>query len=1097
MKKYILSVLVCVLGLSHLQADNISVANVTIEPGQSATVAISLENNEANLVSFQMDLTLPTGISINKSGCSLSSRFTDEDQELTIGKQGTNVYRLTSTSFALIPITGTSGEIITLSLTASDNSEGGTATLSNIRFVTSESGKVLVSDASFSITVATPSPAITFVDSKVKELCVANWDTNGDGELSEAEAAAVTSLGEVFKGNTEITSFNELAYFTGLTTIDGNAFDLCSKLSSVVFPQNITTIGYEAFKGTALTSVVVPEGVTEIIDRGFADCTSMVSATLPSSLTTLRQGAFINCSKLESINLPKSIIKIGLAAFRACSSLNSIDLSGMTVTIDAEAFIGTGLEELTIPATVTLTGWTTFGWCNSLKTVTVECGGELPNDIFRACAQLETAVLPSASAMREASFFDCPKLNCVTFLSREPSERHFSNNFQGCPNNVLFIIPEGTAESFLKKGFRNLSDKSALYKVKEMFENEKGQITEMADNEQLTDGDKTALSTAISEASEIVNNADDYLTVYAQIDAIKDAGMSFLTTATLPNNFDVTAATITNSNNNYYDIGWTIGFLGLNNGWQEASYDNGECVIENYIEGWYPGNTLRDGMISQTITNLPAGIYRLEADIIATNQNDANSEVTGISLFAGSKKTSVFTENKKPQHFALTFDNAITQNVNVGISCLSTNANWVAMDNVRLYYVDSAETLFASASSEHPVDVTSFIINPSFVDNNADGWEGSEPQFQSYNNAEFYQTTFDIHQTISGLPNGNYLLKVKGFHRPGQNQDVFTSYNEGTNNARAELYANAESKTLVNQAQYAQDSQAYGGSDVTYNNETSYVPNSMQEARRWFDAGYYENELPVTVTDGTLTIGIRLDESVGYGWVIFDDFQLAFLGQEQQSTVEPIVSKDEILSVAEIAACYGKTANFTIDLTNVATDLTACQFELTLPIGITLATNDKGKFLVTKTDRFEDSHSLVTNQVESSANTYRVASLSFNSEVISGTSGAILNAVLAVDANIAEGTYEGVITNIAFVKVDGVKLKLADAKFNIVVTNAIKGDVNGDGDVDIADAVCIVNHVVGKTNTSFNAAAADVNGDGDIDIADAVRIVNLVVGKIQ
>jgi hypothetical protein len=60
-----------------------------------------------------------------------------------------------------------------------------------------------------------------------------------------------------------------------------------------------------------------------------------------------------------------------------------------------------------------------------------------------------------------------------------------------------------------------------------------------------------------------------------------------------------------------------------------------------------------------------------------------------------------------------------------------------------------------------------------------------------------------------------------------------------------------------------------------------------------------------------------------------------------------------------------------------------------------------------------------------------------------------------------------------------------------------KGDVNGDGDVDIADAVCIVNHIVGKPNSVFVEAAADVNNDGDIDIADAVHIVNYVVGKIQ
>lgn len=64
------------------------------------------------------------------------------------------------------------------------------------------------------------------------------------------------------------------------------------------------------------------------------------------------------------------------------------------------------------------------------------------------------------------------------------------------------------------------------------------------------------------------------------------------------------------------------------------------------------------------------------------------------------------------------------------------------------------------------------------------------------------------------------------------------------------------------------------------------------------------------------------------------------------------------------------------------------------------------------------------------------------------------------------------------------------------IENYVKGDVNGDNDVDIADAVCIVNYVVGKPTPAFNAKAADANSDGDIDIADAVHIVNYVVGKI-
>ena len=89
----------------------------------------------------------------------------------------------------------------------------------------------------------------------------------------------------------------------------------------------------------------------------------------------------------------------------------------------------------------------------------------------------------------------------------------------------------------------------------------------------------------------------------------------------------------------------------------------------------------------------------------------------------------------------------------------------------------------------------------------------------------------------------------------------------------------------------------------------------------------------------------------------------------------------------------------------------------------------------------------------------------------------------------APGTYDIVVSG---AEAQNYAVSYTNGKLEVTLA----GDVNGDGDVDIADAVCIVNYVVGKPNTTFIAKAADVNGDGDVDIADAVRIVNLVVGKI-
>ena len=178
---------------------------------------------------------------------------------------------------------------------------------------------------------------IVFSDEEVERICVANWDSNHDGGLDEWEAAAVETLGTVFQGNTFITDFSELRYFTGLTEICDYAFEGCTSLSWASYPPNITRIGNYAFAESNMFCEGVPEGVVEVGNSAFAGC-SMEFVGIPSSLKTIGNSAFSGCmgfyynggvenSQLETIGarafygvmgvdeLPASLKSIGDEAF--------------------------------------------------------------------------------------------------------------------------------------------------------------------------------------------------------------------------------------------------------------------------------------------------------------------------------------------------------------------------------------------------------------------------------------------------------------------------------------------------------------------------------------------------------------------------------------------------------------------------------------------------------------------------------------------------------------------------------------------------------------------------------------------------------------
>ena len=296
---------------------------------------------------------------------------------------------------------------------------------------------------------------ITFADAGVASICVERWDTNGDGMLSMDEAAAVTDLGDKF--NYDITSFDELQYFTGLTRIGNYVFSGCIKLTSVTLPNTITTIGEQAFSDCSnLTSIIIPNSVTTIENCAFMCCTGLTNVTIPNSVTTIMSQAFDGCSSLYSLTIPNSATYIDDWAFRGCYGLNSVTfhckaikgwfmgnqsireivIGDEVTTIEDFAFEGcSGLVSVTIPHSVTNIGDNAFSGCNGLVTVTFHCdeikclyfGNSLKEVIigdevssigdyaFNNCTSLESVIIGnSVTSIGKSAFYGCINLTSLT-----------------------------------------------------------------------------------------------------------------------------------------------------------------------------------------------------------------------------------------------------------------------------------------------------------------------------------------------------------------------------------------------------------------------------------------------------------------------------------------------------------------------------------------------------------------------------------------------------------------------------------------------------------------------------------------------------------
>ena len=182
-----------------------------------------------------------------------------------------------------------------------------------------------------------------------------------------------------------------------VTNIGDYAFYQCSSLTGVTIGSGVTRIGDLAFAACSLSSITIPNSVTSIGFAAFGGCGSLASVTIGNGVTTIGERAFIDCPSLTSVTIGNSVTTIGAVAFGYCRGLTDVTIPSSVTTIGDAAFIScTSLTSVTIPDSVTSVGPFAFTNCTSLTSVTI------PN---------------SVTIIGEHTFNNCTSLTSVTIGS--------------------------------------------------------------------------------------------------------------------------------------------------------------------------------------------------------------------------------------------------------------------------------------------------------------------------------------------------------------------------------------------------------------------------------------------------------------------------------------------------------------------------------------------------------------------------------------------------------------------------------------------------------------------------------------------------------
>lgn len=208
--------------------------------------------------------------------------------------------------------------------------------------------------------------------------------------------------------------------------------------------------------------------VVGIDPYAFSGCEKLTSVTIPNGVTNIGTYAWLQCYALEHVNLPKTVQSFGTAVFKSCVSLKECVLPDATTTIGRDLFWGcTSITDIHFPASVTFIGWMTCYSCTSLQSVDLPPNiVEIDGSVFNGCSNLVIDRLPdSLEVIGPSCFAKCKKMPCLTLPK---SLRHIENGaFGGCPLFTELKVDAANTNFAVEAGILYNRDKTRIEYVLE------------------------------------------------------------------------------------------------------------------------------------------------------------------------------------------------------------------------------------------------------------------------------------------------------------------------------------------------------------------------------------------------------------------------------------------------------------------------------------------------------------------------------------------------------------------------------------------------------------------------------------------------------